>query len=373
MKDKTIVVSGVNIRKGGTLTIMRDCLRFLSENLGRENRIVAVVHDRNLTPFADIEFIECPDSTRSWGRRLKTEYVGMRHMAKEIGHVDLWLSLHDTTPNVEADVQAVYCQTSFPFLKWHLRDGLFDKKIPLFALFTRFAYRINVHRNRYLIVQQRWLREKLSRLLGVDRGKFIVFPPQKYFPVIPDGKPNEVKTFSFVSTPDCHKNFETLCEAARLLEKRVGRGRFRVVLTISGKENRYSRWLLKRWGDVSSIEFRGFVNQPELIDLYSSTDCLVFPSRVETWGLPVTEFMQTGRPLILADLPYAHETSAGADKVAFFPAEDARALSRKMESFINGDFTIFSPNSKNDAGDDCVSVTDWGSLFEKLLNDNKVI
>lgn len=367
MKNKTIVVSGVNIRKGGTLTIMRDCLRFLSEEVSADNRVVALVHDKSLFPFDGIEFIECKDSAKSWFKRLRTEYYDMYRISKEIGHINLWLSLHDTTPRVEADVQAVYCQTSFPFLRWHIRDGLFDKKIPLFALFTRFAYRVNVHRNKALVVQQRWLRDKLSTLLGVRRDKFIVFPPQKYFPEIPTVVSGGCTKFSFVSTPDCHKNFETLCSAVEKLEKEIGKGKFKVIFTISGRENKYSKWIYEKWKHVESIEFCGFLNLNSLIKLYSETDCLVFPSRVETWGLPISEFMATGKPLLLADLPYAHETSAGAPKVAFFPAEDSESLCRLMNDVVNSDYRAFTHNRIKKEED--TAVNNWAELFNLLIGD----
>ena len=69
----------------------------------------------------------------------------MGKISQELGEgTELWLSLHDTTPRVKALRQAVYCQTSFPFMKWRLRDFSFDPKIPLFTMLTKFAYRIGI-------------------------------------------------------------------------------------------------------------------------------------------------------------------------------------------------------------------------------------
>ena len=164
---KHIVISAVNIRKGGTLTVLRDCLRYLSGC--PDLHVTALVHQRELCDYPGIDSIEIPWSIDSWGKRLKCEYVTMKGISEKLQPVDLWLSLHDTTPNVAAQRQAVYCQTSFPFLKVRLRDFIMDKKIPLFALFTKYAYKKNVHRNDYLIVQQDWLREGLSKILRVDR------------------------------------------------------------------------------------------------------------------------------------------------------------------------------------------------------------
>ena len=158
------MVSAVNLRKGGTLTILRDCLQYLS-SLTKEYRVVALVHKRELCDFTGIEYIEMPDIIKGWGKRLWCEYVTMHSISQELAPVYLWLSLHDTSPRVKADRQAVYCQTSFPFYQWTWRDFCFDFKIPLFACFTRFAYRVNVHSNRYLIVQQEWFAQISSSWL----------------------------------------------------------------------------------------------------------------------------------------------------------------------------------------------------------------
>ena len=46
---KQIVISAVNLRKGGTLTILRQCLAFLSEWApGAGYEVVALVHRQEL-------------------------------------------------------------------------------------------------------------------------------------------------------------------------------------------------------------------------------------------------------------------------------------------------------------------------------------
>lgn len=334
---RVIVVSAVNIRKGGTLTILRECLQYLSKQEGL--KVYALVHDRRLCDYPGIDYLEFPWTIKGWGRRLWCEYVTMHRVSLDIERqegqeIDTWLSLHDTTPRVKAKHREVYCHTSFPFLEWNLRDLVMDPKIPLFAMFTRFAYRINIHRNDCLIVQQEWFRDGLSRITGFPKEKIRVIPPKVSVDgVVPETISSELPVFLYVSTPDCHKNFETLCEAARLLENEVGTDKFRVVLTISGEENRYARWIKKRWGMVPSIEFAGLMSREKLFGYYKASSCFVFPSRVETWGLPITEYMLlNGGRMILADLPYAHETSR--EQAVFFPATDALRLKELMYESI---------------------------------------
>lgn len=364
---KTIVVSAINIRKGGTLTILRDCLSYLSTLPASDYRIVALVHRRDLADYAHVEYLEFPDSIRSWGRRLWYEYVKMDVISRQIGDIDLWLSLHDTTPRVHARRQAVYCQTSFPFLRWKWQDLRYDYKIVLFSLFTRFAYRINIHRNRFLVVQAEWLREGFARMFSMNKEQFIVFPPQREVEAAEQqSQLSAPYTFFYAATPDAHKNFETLCRAAELLEQQLGRDAFRLVLTIDGSENRYSRDLKARFAHVSSIHMVGFLTRTRLQELYASAHCLVFPSRVETWGLPISEFASYSKPMLLADLPYAHETAADCRQVAFFEAEDSQGLMLKMQALVRGDRSMLAPIPTANPEAPCVHC--WQELFAILLS-----
>lgn len=366
---KTIVISAVNIRKGGTLTILKQCLECLSGlSETRKLRVIALVHRKELACYPNIEYIEMPNTVKSWGRRLWCEYVTMHRISRELAPIYLWFSLHDTTPRVKAEIQAVYCQTSFPFLRWKWQDLRFDYKIVLFALFTKQAYRINIKKNKYLIVQTDWLRKCFSQMFGLPESIFIVAPPKQAERVenkTTSGKGNAY-TFLFASTPDCHKNFELLCLAAQLLEKEIGEGKFNVTLTIAGTENKYAKWLYKEWGNVKSLKFAGFMKRDKLYEHYANADCLIFPSRIETWGLPISEFAQFGKPMLLADLPYAHETAMGSKETAFFNTRKACELKEQMKRLVLNDNTFLATVPERKIAEP-VAYT-WKDLFDKLLN-----
>lgn len=363
---KHIVISAVNIRKGGTLTILHSCLDYLSaEATAGRLKVTALVHSADLCRRDGIDFIEMPDTIRGWTRRLWAEYVTMNRISKRMQPVDLWFSLHDTTPRVKARRQAVYCQTSFPFLRWRWRDFRMDFKIPLFAMLTRFAYRINVHRNHALIVQQQWLRDGVAKMLGVDASRFIVAPPRRDSD-LPDVAPRrfDIPTFLFAATADCHKNFETIVRAAAILEKEIGHGRFKVILTISGNENRYAGWIARLCEGVTSVRLEGLMDRPRLFATYAGVSCMIFPSRIESWGLPISEFINFRKPMILADLPYARETAAGAPLVAFFDPDDPRQLSSLMRGIIDSDLSRFKTAPDIEHTD---IATSWHEIFDRIL------
>ena len=65
---RTVVISAVNLRKGGTLTVLRDCLQYLSSR--KDLQVTAIVHKRELCDYPCIDYIEIPWSIKGWGRRL---------------------------------------------------------------------------------------------------------------------------------------------------------------------------------------------------------------------------------------------------------------------------------------------------------------
>ena len=80
---KTIVISAVNLRKGGTLTILRNCLEYLSALVQESDayRVVALVHKKELADYPGIEYIELPWTVKSWLLRLWCEYVTGKKLA----------------------------------------------------------------------------------------------------------------------------------------------------------------------------------------------------------------------------------------------------------------------------------------------------
>ena len=80
--------------------------------------------------------------------------------------------------------------------------------------------------------------------------------------------------------------------------------------------------LTRRGADV-----RGYVPKDELVRLYQSAACLVFPSRYEGFGLPVVEAMACGTPVVAAPEPALEEVAGDA---AIFTDDLAEGLRRAL-------------------------------------------
>lgn len=365
---KTIVISAVNLVEAGTLAILQDCLKFLSDYAVKNGyRVVAIVYKRELTDFPNIEYIETQWPKKRWVNRLWYEYVSLKKISKEIGPVELWFALHDTSPSVIANRRAVYCHNSFSFYKWKMHDLFFAPKIAMFAIFTKLIYKTNIHKNEYLVVQQEWFRRGLSKMFHIDPKKIIVTRPKivdNKVEII-DQERNSNYNFLFAGSPNSHKNFEVICEAARILKSDYGLNNFKATITVKGNENKYANWLKNKWGSVNNIEFLGFIPKAKLLEHYGMTDCLIYPSKVESWGLPISEFKKYDRPMLLADLPYAHETAEGSKLTAFFNPDNPKELADLMAQLIKGDYSSLKP--KPVVPLDEPKADNWEELFNILL------
>lgn len=335
---KTIVISGVNLVEGGIFSVLTDCLDTLIESgISRTHNIIAFVHKKEILQKYEheIQLIELPKAKSSWGFRLWYEYVYFYQYSKK-KNIDIWISLHDMTPNVKAKKRYVYCHNATPFMKIELKNIKYDHKIFLFSLFYKYLYKINIKKNAAVIVQQDWIREEFKKMYSIDN--VIVSRPNMSKKVLSEDKVFLTKgnkyIFIFPAYPRFFKNFEIICEASSILEKN-GVDNFEVLLTIDGNENRYSKDVVNQYKDLKTVNFIGLQKRNKLFELYSEADCMVFPSKLETWGLPVSEFKETKKPILLANLPYANETIGKYKKVNFFNPEDSDELAKLMNNEIN--------------------------------------
>jgi glycosyltransferase involved in cell wall biosynthesis len=365
---KKIVISCVNFTEGGPLSVIYDCLDagYLQPS---EHNVTVLVHDERLfTKYLDkFTFLAFPEVKTSWFKRLHFEFIHSQRLSDQL-KPDIWISLHDITPNVNCPVQVVYCHNPAPFYRVKLADVLFDYKFFLFSLFYKYLYRINIKRNKYVIVQQKWLRKKFRAFYGVDT--IVAYPSLTLLDKAPvDLEPLQPKdsdgvyTFFYPAFPRTFKNIETLLKAG--VELAQTRSDFQILLTIDGTQNTYSSKIYKSFSQYSFIKFIGKQTRAEVEALYASVDCLVFPSRLETWGLPISEFKFYNKPILAADLDYAHETAGDYNRVKFFDVDSPSSLSAMMNNAI-GNALVY--DQKTALVPEAPFFSDWYSLLNFLTN-----
>lgn len=366
---KKVVISAINFFEGGPLSVFKDCLNFANNSIYQsEYKFIALVHKKELFDsnfYSNIDFVEFPKSRKSYFYRLYYEYIYFKKFAKN-NNVSFWLSLHDMTPSVGKIPQAVYCHNPSPFNRVNIKDIYIQPTQFFFRLFYKFLYQINIKKNKYVIVQQLWMKNRFVEMFNLNEDKVIVAPPQitnissEYLKI--KKEENNMVIFFFPTFPRPFKNIGVICEAVKLVLKI--KKNFRVVITIDGSENKYSKSIVNAYKEISVIDFIGLIKREEVYDYYSKVDCLIFPSKLETWGLPISEFKQFNKPMLVADLPYAKETVGKYDLVNFFNVDDSKQLSKLMIDFLENKLVF---DKTYDVNYKQPYVVGWNELFSTIL------
>lgn len=371
-----IVISGVNLTEGGPLKIYQDAIASFVKIQNVE--LICLVNNRNLFQFdKNITFIEFPLIKKNWLFRCFFEYVYCWFLSRKI-KPDIWLAIHDMTPKLyssENIKQYVYCHNSSPAYNSTFKDFRFSKKFFLFTKFYKFLYKINIKDNKAVICQQKWFGDLFKYEFGAS--EVIIAKPNSSNSVVNsvvisaqdstkvDLRKNSVRIF-YPALPRTFKNFELLLDAVAIVEKDVKASitkNIEVVITIDGAESSYAKWLWKNYSYLTVVKFVGRLDRQQVNSYYQSSDLILFPSKLETWGLPIVEAKEFNKPIFLADLPYAHETLGSYDKAKFIDVNDHQALAKLLISFINGDLVYDPIKILDDTG----VLSDWDALVNKLL------
>lgn len=336
---KKIVLSGINLFQAGPLAIYTDLLdEIVIKRLNEQYEFILFVHKRELfSNYSDFfEIIELPKSRKSWIYRIYYEYIYFNNYSRN-KHIYLWISLHDMTPNVHAEHLVTYCHNPAFTYKATWEDFKLDKKLFLFSKLYKFLYKINIHKNDFLIVQQDWIAQSFLKNFKLEDKRILVFPPK--IPILENKKVNSKKTnvftFFYPAFPRVFKNFELICLAAKKLEE-MGNYKFKIVLTINGDENKYAKKIYNKFSNLTTVEFAGTMSREAIFEQYSKSDCLLFTSKLETWGLPISEAKAFCLPIFVSKISYAYETVGNYEKVKFIDPNNYIELSILMDDMING-------------------------------------
>lgn len=84
---------------------------------------------------------------------------------------------------------------------------------------------------------------------------------------------------------------------------------------------------------AGSLDLTGPLDRPALAAAYAEADLVVVPSRVETYGMVVTEALARGLPVVASDVGGVHE-ALGRRGGVLVPAGDPRALADALRRWL---------------------------------------
>jgi glycosyltransferase involved in cell wall biosynthesis len=290
-------------RRTGDETYVLNLLRGLPD-AAPDLRFAAITRRPELVP-PGVEPVELPARSQelrmAWGlprllRRLRPALAHFQHALPLGLRIPAVVTIHDLS--FERD----------PALMGRLDRLVFKAVVPRAA---RRAARV-------LAVSERTRRD-VRELYGVPDERIVV-TPNGVDPVFTPGNGTPGDYLLFVGAIQERKGPLVAVETAA----RLGRT---LVVVGPEKEPQLARELERRGADL-----RGWVEKPELAELYRRAAAVLVPSRFEGFGLPVVEAMACGAPVVATPEPALREVAGDAAVFAepdAFPAAVERALAER--------------------------------------------
>ncbi len=365
IKNRIIVVNAVASIHSGALTILKN---FILKAIDTEFYFLIFTGiPIDIPKESNIRIIV--KSNRNRFNRLYWDNFELNKELKSLNLVpDLVFSLQNTDFKVDQLVPHVVFFHN-PFMLYHKNWNIFNKNERLFWFYKvvyKFIVKNSLNRKTVLIVQSQWAKKAL-----IEKG-FLKFSIK----VFKESRITELKKMAnlnsgpiinlfYPATPLLYKNHKFLFDLLNYIKEYDTAlfSRIKLNLTIS-KLDLLNLKLLKSYQNIEeAVVLNGYIDHSKVEKLYRESDFLVFPSLIETLGLPLIEASEFGINILSINLEYAKEVLSDYKNVVFLDCND---LPKWVENIKN--FVPASPDRHQVATKD--DFTSWGSMFEYF---NKLI
>ena len=338
-----IVVNDIAASYGGAMSILRQFYAYVRDH-DEQHEWFFILSDRYLEETDRIHVLVRPDVKRSGLHKLWFDFCSGRRYIRAL-HPDVVLSLQNIlTFGVKAP-QYVYIHQSIPFQK-EKRFSFFKREESVAAVY-QYVIGSLIKRSaksaKGVIVQTQWMKDAVIETTYKSAQAICVAKPDVDSFVLDPAITLNTHRFFFPTNGAAYKNDAVIIRACRELRKR-GITDFEVCLTLP---------------DTAVVDDNircvGRLDREQMGRFYQSS-VLLFPSYIETVGLPLLEAKQCQTVILAADCAYAHETVGDYEHAFYFNYNDEIQLADLMQTVMQRTFSPSGP-------DDTTSESDWQKVL----------
>lgn len=328
-----VLVYDVAANESGALSVLKNFYEYAKSFEDPSVHWYFAVSLPKLEETEHITVLRFPWVKKSWFHRLWFDHIFAEKIIRDY-QIEEVISLQNIAVPHYKKPQILYVHTSLPFVDY--RFSFRESKISwIYQNILGRSIEKSIRKARTVIVQTEWMKKRCASQAGVSEDKFLVRLPsveEKLICPYKDSKEAR-KTFFYPANPYEYKNQEVIVKACKRLKEKGITG-YRVIFTFSGTESSYARRLKKEIEEEKlPIELAGHLKKEEVFSLYARS-VLLFPSYVETIGLPLLEARAAGGYIIAAKEAHSLEMLRGYDRAKLFEKFDAGKLSEYMEECI---------------------------------------
>lgn len=324
-----IVVNDIAASKdaGGAYSILSDFYEDVKKN-GNEHEWIFLVAADYFEETDNIKVNSYPEIKKSWLKRLLFDFNFGKKIINDF-EPDAYFSIQNTaTLGVKAK-QYVYLHQALPYQTD--KNFSFLKKTEMkYAVYQKLIGKIFnfliKKTGATVIVQTEWMKSALIKRNISDEEKIIVAAPiikRINDSNFPDKGENEQKNFFYPAGNYIYKDHETLFNVFSEFNNDV-----KLILTLD-KDDFKSDMV------PNNVDFVGKLTREEVFNYYSKC-VLVFPSFIETYGMPLMEARNCSQIIFARNTLFSKEILDGYENAYFFNDGDElkNLVNRYIENII---------------------------------------
>ena len=361
---KIVVVNATALKTGGGLTILKEFISNIPEsNHQVRYYIFTSISDSSIFKINSqhVEIIDCNINT--WRGRLAWDYCGLAKWCRDKKiKPNLLISLQNTGVNLDRSIpQIIYYHQPLPLFDYKC-NPLIKRQRLLWFYKKVYPYCVKIfNRNSTkFIVQLNCMKQRLNSKLGISLENIHVFRPTvARIDVSQVSLTSLAGRFNILypASAMVYKNHIQIAKAfAYLKYQKHNIDNIQVYFAGITQANLpdVAKYISENNLQDNFI-FLGQSTYEELLSLYKSCNLVVFPSYVETFGLPLIEAANFGKKIIAADEDYAREVLTNYPGVEFAITDNAQDWAEKILKSYNGpsSYAEFAENSNTESWSQC--------------------
>lgn len=336
---QTIFINATATRSSGALTILKQFINALSVN-DIQGRYYIFIHPQTrLTPIKNVHYI--PINTVNWLKRIYWDEIGLKKWTKKHElNPNLFISFQNTGAKLSSDIpQLIYYHQPLPLTtyKWNI---LKKEEFILFLYQKFYAFFVSRYltTQSHIVVQIPSIKKTFCKKFNFSQESISVIKPNmdiidyeriKNYPLN-----DQFIHLVYPATPFVYKNHIDIVKAMEILNERGNIDKIKVHFTFKENEAPNLVKVIQKLNIKNNFIFEGSLPHEQLLSLYKSSTALLFPSYIETFGLPLIEAASAGLPVIAMDLPYTRDVIGEYEGAKFIPLHDIEAFANAISETI---------------------------------------